>query len=389
MKSYFFHLMPWTDYPPDFDETYESSWVTFPNRFYDPVKGADLYHRYLDELEYADALGFDGICVNEHHQNAYGLMPSPNVVAGMLARRTRRAKIAILGNGLPLRPGNPLRVAEEIAMLDVVTRGRIISGFVRGIGCEYLSLNLDPTTSRDMFLEAHDLIVAAWTRPGPFEWNGRFWQYRYVNPWPRPWQKPHPPIWLPSAGSAETIELAAEKRYPYVSVFTPIENVKRLFDGYRGWARERVGYEPHPEQLGYAPGVYVGDDQRRAEEEAAAQGEFFRTKAFKIPPHFLMPPGYTTERSLRGFVERMQAVVASGDTSFFGLAIAGTPRTVIDKLVADYDFLGGFGFIICGGPTGATTGEQVRRHMTLFQQEVVPALRRYHAERHGKGFVDP
>ena len=116
MQSYFFHLMPWTDYPDDFDEKYESSWVTFPNTFYDPVKGAELYNRYLDELEYADTLGYDGICVNEHHQNAYGLMPSPNIIAGMLARRTKNAKIAILGNGLPLR-ANPLRVAEEVAML--------------------------------------------------------------------------------------------------------------------------------------------------------------------------------------------------------------------------------------------------------------------------------
>src|SRR6185436_14424136 len=148
MKVFCFHLMPYVHLDMDFDKKYKSAWVVLPNTYYDPVKGADLYNRYLDELEYADELGFDGICVNEHHQNAYGLMPSPNVIAGMLARRTKRAKIAILGNGLPLRPGNPLRIAEEVAMLDVVTRGRIISGFVRGIGCEYLSLNLDPTTSR-------------------------------------------------------------------------------------------------------------------------------------------------------------------------------------------------------------------------------------------------
>ena len=115
-------------------------------------------------------------------------MPSPNVIAGMLARRTQRAKIAILGNGLPLR-GNPLRVAEEVAMLDVVTRGRVISGFVRGIGCEYLSTEVNPTFSRDVFYEAHDLIVRAWTEPGPFEFLGKHYQYRYVNVWPRPYTK--------------------------------------------------------------------------------------------------------------------------------------------------------------------------------------------------------
>src|SRR5438876_298823 len=375
MQSYFFHLMPWTDYPEDFDEKYESAWVTFPNSFYDPVKGAELYNRYLDELEYADTLGYDGICVNEHHQNAYGLMPSPNIIAGMLARRTKNAKIAILGNGLPLR-ANPLRVAEEVAMLDVVTRGRVISGFVRGIGCEYLSLDVNPTFSRDLFYEAHDLIVRAWTEPGPFEHLGTHYQYRYVNVWPRPYSKPHPPIWLPSAGSSETIEFAAQHRYPYVSVFTPIENVKRLLDLYRTCAREQCGYEPDPALLGYAPGIYVSDDEQRAKDEAAEHARFFLSKAFKIPPHFLIPPGYVTESSLRGFL-----AARMGEGRVLGETIAGTPETVIDRLIADYDFLGGFGYLICGAGPGNATHEQTVTHMTLFQTQVMPALKSYHAQK--------
>jgi len=127
VKFYYFHLMP---YVMEHDEP--SSWVTLSNRFYDPKQGQMLYNQYLDQLEYAEALGWDGLCVNEHHQNCYGTMPSPNVMAAMLVRRTSRAKIAILGNGLPLRE-NPLRIAEEIAMLDVASGGRVISGFVRGI----------------------------------------------------------------------------------------------------------------------------------------------------------------------------------------------------------------------------------------------------------------
>src|SRR6185295_18264254 len=133
VKFYYFHLMP---YVMDHDEP--SSWVTLSNRHYDPAVGHTLYHQYLDQLEFAEALGWDGICVNEHHQNCYGTMPSPNVMAAMLVRRTTKAKIAILGNGLPLRE-NPLRIAEEIAMLDVASGGRVISGFVRGISAEYFS----------------------------------------------------------------------------------------------------------------------------------------------------------------------------------------------------------------------------------------------------------
>ena len=135
MQFFNFHLMPWPHVPEDFDDTskYPSAWVTFSNEHYDPTKGRDLYNRYLDELEYAETLGFDGVCVNEHHQNTYGTMPSPNIIGALLARRTNRVKIAMVGNGLPLRD-HPIRVAEEIAMLDVVSGGRIISGFVRGIG---------------------------------------------------------------------------------------------------------------------------------------------------------------------------------------------------------------------------------------------------------------
>lgn len=228
-------------------------------------------------------------------------MPSPNVIAGMLARRTKNAKTAVLGNGLPLR-ANPLRIAEEIAMLDVVIRGQIISRFVRGIGCEYFPIEVNPTFSRGMLYEAHDLIVRAWTEPGPFEHLGRHFQYRYVNVWPRPYTKPHPPIWIPSAGSSETIEFAAEHRHRYVTVFTPLEKVKRLFDAYRTCTREQYGYEPEPAQLGYAPGTYVSDGEQRAQDESAEHSAYFLSKAFRLPPHFLIPPGYATENSLRAFL---------------------------------------------------------------------------------------
>src|ERR1044071_126725 len=127
--------MPYPYLPDDFDENYPSSALTFPNSFFDPKLGNQLYHRYLDELEYAEKLGFDGIAVNEHHQTAYGLMPSPNIMAAALARRTSKAKVMVLGNAIGIRD-HPLRVAEEIAMLDHITDGRIVSGFVRGIGRE-------------------------------------------------------------------------------------------------------------------------------------------------------------------------------------------------------------------------------------------------------------
>src|ERR671935_2947801 len=128
MKFHFFHLMPYPRLPDDFRQRYHGVWVDLPaSELYDPVRGHEVYNEYLDELEYADQLGFDGIGVNEHHQNGYGLMPSPNLMASSLARRTSRAAICVIGNSIACY-NPPIRVAEEFAMLDVISGGRLVAG---------------------------------------------------------------------------------------------------------------------------------------------------------------------------------------------------------------------------------------------------------------------
>src|SRR5258708_2152150 len=119
--------MPWPYLPEDFRQKYRSVWVDIPNRLDDPVRGNAVYHEDMDQLEYADERGFDGIGVNEPHQNGYGLMPSPNIIAATLARRTSRAAIAVIGNSIALY-NPPIRVAEEFAKLDVISGGRLIAG---------------------------------------------------------------------------------------------------------------------------------------------------------------------------------------------------------------------------------------------------------------------
>ena len=168
MKFVFFHLMPYPYLPDDFDERYASPSLTFPNRYFDRNRGVELYHRYLDELEYAEKLGFDGIAVNEHHQTAYGLMPSPNIMAAALARRTSTAKVMVLGNAIGIRD-HPLRVAEEIAMLDHLTDGRIVSGFVRGIGSKSTPISLNPR-SRERASRGARPDHQGVDEPGPFAW---------------------------------------------------------------------------------------------------------------------------------------------------------------------------------------------------------------------------
>ena len=309
MRFSFFHLMPYPYLPDDFDENYTSSSLTFPNKLFDPKLGVQLYKRYLDELEYADHLGFDGIAVNEHHQSAYGLMPSPNIMAAALARRTEKARIMVLGNAIGIR-GNPLRVAEEIAMLDLMSDGRVDSGFVRGIGWEYFGHSISPTRSRARFNEAHDLIIKAWTAEEMFQWVSPNYEYRYVNLWPRPLQQPHPPIYIPGAGSTETMRFCASHRYTYMSVYAPTRVVRMWFDGYRRAAAE-LGYVPDPEKIALSIPVYVGESDSRARLDARPAVEWLFRKGLKIPGELASPRLYVGRVAARRAVRGDEAVLAA------------------------------------------------------------------------------
>jgi len=376
VQFFYFHLMPWPELPDDVDHTHPPSWVTLSNRIYDPQRGHALYNEYLDEMEAAERLGYDGLGVNEHHQNAYGTMPSPNLMAAALIRRTQRAKIAILGNALPLRD-HPLRIAEEIAMLDVMSGGRIISGFVRGIGCEYLSLGVNPTYSRERFYEAHDLIVRAWTEPGPFAHEGKHYRVRYANVWPRPLQQPHPPIWLPSQGSTETIRWAAQRRYPFVSVFTSLAHTTRLLDEYKT-AAVAAGYVAPPEQLGFAIPTYVAETDARARDEARPHILWLFQRGLNIPPHWLVPPGYITEESLRKFLGadlRPLSDLSFEELDAGGYMLVGSAKTVADRL-EDMRRQLGFGLFIGSARMGNMPRHKALKTMELFAREVIPRFRK-------------
>lgn len=383
MQFFYFHLMPWPYLPADFDRREPSSWVTLSNRYYDPERGHVLYNEYLDELERAEKLGFDGLAVNEHHQSAYGTMPSPNLMAAALVRRTRRARIAILGNALPLRE-HPLRVAEEVAMLDVLSGGRIISGFVRGIGCEYLSFGVNPAYSRERFYEAHELIVRAWTEPGPFCFEGKHYRVRYVNPWPRPLQKPHPPIWLPSQGSTETIHWGARRRYPFVSVFNSYDQTRRWIEEYKA-AAAACGYEAPPSQIGFAIPVYVGDTDAQAEEKARPHFLWLFRRGLKIPPQYLLPPGYISEESLRKFLAagvRNPAELSYEQLIDRGYVLVGSAKTVAQRLEEIEQNLG-VGLFLFSARTGDMPRELALASQERFARQVIPRFRQPRRDRRG------
>lgn len=378
MKTFFFHLMPYGALDLSYADRYNSAWVTLPNSYFDPADGEALYRRYIDELELADALGFDGICVNEHHQNAYGLMPAPNLIAAVLARTTKRAKIAILGRALPL-VGNPVNIAEEFAMLDQMSGGRIITGFVRGIGCEYFSNAVDPTLSHERFYEAHDLILKAWTtHDGPFNFEGRWYHHRTVNIWPRPYQQPHPPVWV-TIGSAGTAVPVAEHQYIGAVFLAGYQGIRKIYDGYRKSYSDKHGKEAPLDRLAYCSLIHVNDSPKSARD--GAEKILWYMTSNKVPPHFSNPPGYhpppVAAQIMRGgrggaglpLDPKLDDQMARGNV------FAGTPDQVFNQIKAFWEYSGGFGNLLMMGQAGFLTYDDAVKSMHLFATEVYPRLK--------------
>lgn len=380
MKFHAFHLMPYRHLDMAEADKYRSYWSVLPNRLYDPDKGADLYQEYIGQLVQAAKLGFDGVCVNEHHQTAYGLMPAPNLIASILIDRTRGmdTRIPIIGRALPLL-NNPLTVAEEYAMLDALSHGRIVAGFVRGIGCEYHASGANPIYSHDRFHEAHDLIIRAWTEPGPFEYEGEQYNFKYVNTWPRPVQRPHPPVWIPSQGSGETIEWAAhpKRKYPFIITFSPVESVLRFHDLYKQQAR-KYGYEADGAQLGWAVPVYVAETDEIAIRESERHIEALFNNFLYMPLEMVLPPGYTSVASLKTILATKKGMTTAKQTIKDILAkgtfAVGSPETVRRK-IEEAHAKSGFKLLVTMIQFGTLPDHLVRKSTELFAREVMPKLR--------------
>ena len=264
-----YHLLP------DAKE-YDSIRVTLPNRYYDPKIGADLYHRYIDEWVIAEDLGLE-IMLNEHHQTATNLNPAAPIILGILARETKKARLLLLGNPITNRR-DPVRVAEEMAMVDVYSRGRLECGFVRGVPYELSAGNHRPTHMMERFWEAHDLILKAWTsHDGPFNWEGKYFHHRQVNIWPRPYQQPHPPVWI-TALSPDSARQVAERGAVVASFLTGFDGTRAVFESYRARRAELGLAAPPRDRFAYAALVYTGETDAeglagRAKTHVVCRGE--------------------------------------------------------------------------------------------------------------------
>ena len=379
MHLMYFTEQPMSAYPAEEGLDFGATALMFSNKHFDPVAGSRLYNEYLEQYVYAEEMGVDGIMLNEHHNAPFCMQAKCNIFASILAATTKRVKIVLLGNPLPLAE-NPIRLAEELAMIDMVSKGRLVSGFVRGGGQEQLATGVNPAFNRERFEEAHDLIVKTWTQPGPFRWEGTHYQHRVVNPWAVPLQKPHPRIWIPGVLSRETIVWAAEHRYPYIALNTSIEATKRIWATYDE-AAERVGYTPGPENRGYLLRVHVAETEEKALENARQfmwmQGEFTGL----AHPVWSSPSGYFSPEHRTGFVEFAvgRAINPRGRPTFEQQIddmqiIAGTPEMVIPRIRRILEETRP-GIMALWGSDGKVSHEDTKTCIRLLGQEVMPALR--------------
>jgi alkanesulfonate monooxygenase SsuD/methylene tetrahydromethanopterin reductase-like flavin-dependent oxidoreductase (luciferase family) len=363
-------------YLPD-AETYRSIRVNLPNQHYDPEKGADLYDMYLDLWCAADELGLE-IMVNEHHQTATCVVPAAPIMLGILARQTSRARLLILGNPIANRT-QPIRVAEEMAMIDVISRGRLECGFVRSVPYEAAPANMLPFRGPERLWEAHDMIVKAWTtHDGPFNFEGRWFQSRQINIWPRPYQQPHPPIWI-TIGSAGSAVPVAQRGHTAAVFLAGYPRIREIYDGYREAYQTTHGTTPPLDRLAYAALVYVGENAKTARD--GAEKVLWYMTSNKVPLEWSNPPGYHPPA--------VAAQIMSGQRGGAGLPLqpkleeqmargnvfAGTPDQVFEQIKSLWEYAGGFGHLLMMGQAGFLSYEETLASMRLFTDEVYPRLK--------------
>jgi alkanesulfonate monooxygenase SsuD/methylene tetrahydromethanopterin reductase-like flavin-dependent oxidoreductase (luciferase family) len=388
MKVSMFHLMPHRDLPADFQDRYESVWVTPPwPELADPVRVGQYYNWTFDELIHGAERGFDGICVNEHHQNAYGFMPSPNLMGSALARQTNHLDVAIVQMGSTLPTTNPpTRVAEEYGMIDCISGGRLVAGMPLGTAMDAtMIMGIPPIEQRERYYEAHDLIIKAWTSREMFAFNGKFSQLPYVNIWPRPIQQPHPPVWVPGLGSLSTWEFTAKHDHCYCYLsYWGSQVGQKVMDGF--WEFSAANdLDPNPYRAGYLQLVAVAETDEQAEKDYAEHIKYFYDKCLHIPATWLGTPGHQDYRSLRrGFengttmrVLDMLANLKSYQYRDFvdrDMVFCGSPATVRDKLLDAVRTLRA-GNLMVLMHIGSMPHELTLKNIDLFTSEVLPALR--------------
>jgi alkanesulfonate monooxygenase SsuD/methylene tetrahydromethanopterin reductase-like flavin-dependent oxidoreductase (luciferase family) len=312
---------------------------------------------------------------------AYGMMPSPNVVLGSLARRTSDVALVALGTSAALY-NPPTRLAEEYSMLDCITGGRVIAGFPVGTTMDSnFSYGMNPALLRERYYEAVDLITKAWTTPEPFSFDGRYTQLRYVSIWPRPAQRPHPPVWVPGGSSIETWAWAVDHNFCYAHLsYSGYQSALQGIQDYWGVVDSR-GLERNPYRIAFLQLVCVGRSDGEIEERYGPHIEHFFNKLLPSG-RFGEAPGYRSLDSLRSAYERgrpTSATATGGQRTWkdflnSGAVVAGTPDEVAEQLEHVARGLN-VGHLLLLPQIGSLPHETAVENITLLGKEVLPRLK--------------
>jgi alkanesulfonate monooxygenase SsuD/methylene tetrahydromethanopterin reductase-like flavin-dependent oxidoreductase (luciferase family) len=390
MRVIVFDLLP---YRENLDHLKVGNDLPWPlgRRHFKPAEAVKTYEEHLTAWEELDRLGYDGVGFNEHHTSPYGLMTSPNLMAASAAQRTKRLTLLVYGNLLPLH--HPLRLAEELAMLDCLSNGRLIAGIARGIPREYVAYNVPMAQSRPRFEEAYDILIKAWTEEA-FSHHGQFWTFKDVAIWPRPVQQPHPPIWTPVSISKESIEWAVRHDVP----ITPgIERFGLRDDIIRYYAKclAAHGRRITPGHIVIGSNAYIADSKARAVKEYAPYFLYFSKTLF---PHgnitdrdelraqnylgagatdYLRPESIANAAKSRELMKNLgpSQVAAIGETMPWG-----TADEVRERIIAAADSAGS-NTVHVHMNQGALPHEMFLEQIRRFAKDVLPALQAHEVTR--------
>jgi len=392
MKVTMFHFMPYRDLPEEFPGSLPSAWVDAPWWEYgDANKVTDYYNWSIDELMLAAKLGFDAVGTNEHHQNPYGFMCNPNLFGAILARMTREQgldQVAILQLGATISSSPPIRLAEEYAVIDCLSGGRLIAGLPTGLGTDVsISNGITPMEHRERWREGIELMLKAWTAKEFFAWNGKYTQLARVNLWPRPVQEPHPPVLIPGAASSSTWDFCHDRDYPYAYLsYFGGKSAHNVMD--RFWERAAAkGKDANPYRASFLQIVGVAETDRKAEELYSKHIEYFYHKLLHMPLGYISPPGNTDYRSmLNVFISGKNLLQISDFTTDLKplkakdmiekeFVVIGSPATVRDKLEAMAKRIN-VGHLMVVLQFGSMSHELTRKNIELFARDVLPHLQK-------------
>jgi alkanesulfonate monooxygenase SsuD/methylene tetrahydromethanopterin reductase-like flavin-dependent oxidoreductase (luciferase family) len=348
-------------------------WPVAPS-YYDPQIAMQSYQEGIEECELAEELGFDWVSLSEHHYSGNRTTPNPAVMAAAVAERCKRARIALLGQLLPLN--NPVRAAEEIGMLDNLTGGRMVVAFMRGTLSEDQVYDVNPAEGRDRLIESMDLVLKALTEPQPFSWEGRYYQYRTVSVWPRPVQQPFPPT-LVATRSDDTVQYAAAHQLGLGISYDRVEDVARVTQKYYQWCQE-AGWQPRPDQIVYRGSILLAETDRQADQwleflKAGLQerGMAVRPSVSRAAQAARAGEDFNPSQVFTGSTQGSSVRSSRGLMSFIG-----GPDTIVQQLKAFHEQCG-IGVVDLAFQQPGIDHQGVMKEIELFGREVLPRIKEF------------